>query len=207
MLRVGLTGGIASGKSRVAELFSARGVPVVDADVLAREVVAPGSDGLDAVVAAFGAEVLDHDGALNRARLRQHIFADDAARKRLEAILHPRIRERMDRALAAHAEAGHPWALAVIPLLVETGQQGRFDRILVVDASEATQIARLAARDGATEGDARAILARQARRAERLRHADDVIANDADDAPALAERVAELDTFYRGLAAGRRDEH
>lgn len=205
MLRVGLTGGIASGKSLVAEEFAALGVPVVDTDVIAREVVAPGTEGLAAVVDAFGDDVLDADGNLDRARLRRLVFSDDAARRRLEAILHPRIRAIMDVRLEACAEAGAPWALAVVPLLVETGQQDRFDRILVVDVPEDAQVARLMTRDGSSEADARAILARQAGRDERLRHADDVLLND--DAPepraALRARIAALDRRYRELAGAR----
>lgn len=207
MLRVGLTGGIASGKSLVADAFARLGVPVVDADVLAREVVTPGSDGLAAVVDAFGSEVLAADGQLDRRQLRARIFADDAARARLEQILHPRIRAAMDAQLDAHAAAGADWALAVIPLLVETGQRDRFDRILVVDAPEAVQVARLQARDHASETEARAILERQADREQRLRHADDVIVNAGDDTAdaALHERLAELDRNYRRLAnAGAR---
>lgn len=205
MLRVGLTGGIASGKSLVAEEFAALGVPVVDTDVIAREVVEPGTEGLAAVVEAFGDDVLDADGNLDRARLRRLVFSDDAARRHLEAILHPRIRAIMDARLDACAEAGAAWALAVVPLLVETGQQDRFDRILVVDVPEDTQVTRVMARDGSSEADARAILARQAGRDERLRHADDVLLND--DAPepraALRARIAGLDRRYRELAGAR----
>lgn len=209
MLRVGLTGGIASGKSLVADAFARLGVPIVDADVVAREVVAPGTDGLAAVVDAFGREVLDADGRLDRRRLRARIFADDAARTRLEQILHPRIRAAMDAQLDAHENAGTAWALAVIPLLIETGQQARFDRLLVVDAPESVQLARVQARDGASEAEARAILDRQAPRDERLRHADDVIVNDSDDTsdPALQARIAELDRQYRHLAGERTRAH
>lgn len=213
MLRVGLTGGIASGKSLVADAFARLGVPVVDADVLAREVVAPGSDGLAAVVDAFGPEVLDADGRLDRRQLRARIFADDAARTRLEQILHPRIRTAMDARLDAHEQAGAEWALAVIPLLVETGQQARFDRILVVDAPTSVQLARLQARDGASEAEARAILDRQVGREERLRHAHDVIVNDGDSTSdstrgsGLQARITELDAQYRRLAGERAHGH
>lgn len=203
MLRVALTGGIASGKSLVAELFAARGVPVVDADVAARAVVEPGSEGLAAVVAAFGTDVLDDEGRLDRSTLRQRIFGDDEARQRLEAILHPRIRTWMAERLQAYAEAGYPWALAVIPLLVETGQQAQYDRVLVVDAPESVQRERLRRRDGTRDEEADAILRRQASRAERLRHADDVLDNSDDNADhkELVRRVAELDARYRALAA------
>ena len=202
MLRVVLTGGIASGKSLVAERFAARGVPVVDTDVIAREVVEPGSEGLAAVVAAFGDDVLTADGHLDRAGLRRRIFADDAERERLEAVLHPRIRAEMHRQLDAHEHAGAPWALAVIPLLVETHQAGDFDRVIVVDTPEAAQIARVMARDGGSEADARAILERQASRAERLRLADHVITNEdvADPIGTIDPQVAALDAAFRRLA-------
>jgi len=203
VLRVALTGGIATGKTLVAELFVQRGVPVVDADVAARVVVEPGSDGLAEVVAAFGSGVLDDEGHLDRSALRQRIFGDDEARQRLEAILHPRIRAWMGERLQTYAEAGYPWALAVIPLLVETGQQAQYDRVLVVDAPEAVQRERLRRRDGTSDEEANAILRRQASRAERLRHADDVLDNSGDNADheALTRRVAELDTQFRARAA------
>jgi len=202
LLRVVLTGGIASGKSLVAERFAARGVPVVDTDVIAREVVEPGSEGLAAVVAAFGDDVLTADGHLDRAGLRRRIFADDTERERLEAVLHPRIRAEMHRQLDAHERAGAPWALAVIPLLVETHQAGDFDRVIVVDTPEAAQVARVMARDGGSEADARAILERQASRAERLRLADHVIANEdvADPVGTIDPQVAALDAAFRRLA-------
>lgn len=203
MLRVALTGGIASGKSLVADTFARLGAPVVDADVIAREVVAPGSEGLAAVVDAFGGGVLAADGTLDRARLRRYVFRDDDARRRLEGILHPLIRRRMEERLDEHAASGAPYAIAVIPLLVETGQCGAFDRVLVVDAPTDVQIERVMERDGISEAEARSIVERQAGRHERLAHADDVITNDAtiDPSSGLEQRVAALDREYRQLAA------
>jgi dephospho-CoA kinase len=196
-LRIGLTGGIASGKSTVAELFAAAGVPVIDLDIVAREVVEPGEPGLDAIVAEFGAEVLDAAGRLDRASLRARVFNDAAARKRVEALLHPRILEA--GAEQAHA-AGGPYQLIVAPLLVEFGLTGWVDRVLVVDAPAEMQLARLVARDGGEQALARAILASQASREQRLAAADDVIVNDGPPLR-LAGAVKTLDALYRDMAA------
>jgi dephospho-CoA kinase len=174
VLRVGLTGGIASGKSTVAELFAARGVPVIDTDRLAREVVAPGSPTLAAVLAAFGADYQRSDGSLDRRRLRELVFAEPARRRELEGILHPAIRAAQERELATLRS---PFALIAVPLLAETQQRDRFDRVLVVDCPPETQKSRLIERDGETPERADAMLAAQASRAERLAIADDVIEN------------------------------
>lgn len=207
MLVVGLTGGVASGKSLVGQYFAALGVATVDADALAREVVAPGSEGLAAVTDAFGADVVAADGTLDRAALRRRIFDDDAARVRLEGILHPRIRTLMDARIEARRGAGDAYCVAIVPLLVETGRAARYDRVLVVDAPEAVQIARLRARDGTDADAARAMLARQASRSKRLAHADDVIANGDAVAPDIGVRcqVAALDRKYRALTARAAD--
>jgi dephospho-CoA kinase len=197
MLRVGLTGGIGSGKSTVAALFEARGATVVDADALAHELTAPGGAAIGAIRAAFGASAIRPDGALDRDWMRRLAFADSDARRRLEGILHPRIRALLEvRLAAAHA----PIAIAVIPLLVESGDaRGRFDRVLVVDCAEETQIARVMARSGLARDDVLAIMARQASRAQRLAVADDVIFNEG--APhELDAHVAQLDEAYRALA-------
>jgi dephospho-CoA kinase len=194
---VGLTGGIASGKSTVAALFARRGIPIVDTDVLAREAVSPGSEGLAEVVAAFGPSILTAAGELDRPRLRQRIFADPGARSRLEAILHPRIdalaRERI-------ASASGPYGLLVVPLLVEKGWQDRVDRVLVVDAPEADQLARLQRRDSVDAAAARAALASQSSRAQRLAVADDVIDNQEGVAD-LDDQVARLHQDYLRRAA------
>ncbi|NGX15237.1 dephospho-CoA kinase [Wenzhouxiangella sp. XN24] len=197
-IRIGLTGGIASGKSTVARLFGAHGVPVIDLDQVAREVVAPGEPGLAEIVAAFGTEVLAADGTLDRARLRARVFHDPPARKRLEAMLHPRI----FAAAVAHAEAaGGPYQVIVAPLLVEFGLADWPDRVLVVDCPAETQLERLLARDGGDETLARAILASQATREQRLAAADDVIVNDGPP-ERLAAAVDTLDALYREMAAG-----
>ena len=197
-LRIGLTGGIASGKSTVAQLFAGHGVPVIDLDEIAREVVAPGEPALAALVAEFGRDVLDAAGALDRAALRARVFQDPAALNRLEALLHPRILE----AAVRHAEtAGGPYQVIVVPLLVESGLTGWVDRVLLVDCPVETQLQRLLARDGGDAALARAMLASQASRAQRLAAADDVIVNDGPP-QRLPAAVAALDAVYREMAAG-----
>ena len=192
MFRVGLTGGIASGKTAVANSFATHGVPVIDTDVIAREVVEPGQPALAAVVDAFGTGVLAADGRLDRPRLRERIFGDAEARRRLEAILHPAIRAEMERQSRA---AGGPYQVLVIPLLVEGGRRDHIDRVLVVDLPEATQIERLMRRDGVSRDQAEAALRAQASRDARLAFADDVIENTGDVA-ALETRVAKLHGDY-----------
>ena len=196
MLRIGLTGGIGSGKSAVAERFAQRGVPVIDTDVVAREVVAPGQPALDEIVRAFGTDLLDAQGGLDRRRLRERVFADDAARRRLERILHPRIREAVQQRLAALTA---PYCILVVPLLVETGF-GPVDRVLVVDVDEARQLERTSRRDQATPQSVRRIMGAQASRQERLARADDVISNNGglED---LERQVEELHQRYLALAS------
>jgi dephospho-CoA kinase len=186
--RVALTGGIACGKSTVANLFAALGASLVDTDLLAREVVAPGSSLLREIAAHFGAQILLGDGGLNRQELRARIFADPAQRKWLEALMHPAIRELTDQRSQA---ATGPYVIVAIPLLVETGGANRFEHVLVVDCDPELQIARLAARDGNSRQQAERILAAQASRAERLAVADDVINNDGDIA-SLRDQVGKL---------------
>jgi len=195
--RVALTGGIASGKTTVADLFAALGVPVIDTDVIARQVVEPGQPALAAVVAAFGPDVLDADGRLDRRRMRARIFADPAARQRLESILHPAIRAEMER---HSSEAGGPYQLLVIPLLAEGKRRDHVDRVLLVDVPESLQVQRLVLRDGVSQEQAMTSLGAQATRAERLAMADDVVRNTgpADD---LQGQVARLHQLYLGLAA------
>lgn len=193
MFTVGLTGGIGSGKSTVADLFAALGVPVIDTDVIAHELTAPGGPALDAIRAAFGEAVMQADGALDRAALRRRIFADAGERQRLEAILHPRIEANVRQALASLTA---PYALVVIPLLIETGgYRDVIDRVLVVDCPEDLQIARVMARSGLARAEAESIVAAQASRPARLAAADDVIVNTA--APeALRSQVAALHLRY-----------
>jgi dephospho-CoA kinase len=199
-LRVALTGGIASGKSTVSNLFAQRGVPVIDSDVIAREVQAPGTALLEQIFQRFGTDLRLPDGALDRAALRRRVFADPQERRALERLVFPAIRARSEQ-LASELTA--PYLIHVIPLLVETQSASRFDRVLVVDCSEALQLQRLLARDGCDEALARAMLASQASRGARLAVADDVIVNDAEPG-ALAAVVAALDAQYRALAAERR---
>jgi dephospho-CoA kinase len=195
--RIGLTGGIASGKTTVSDLFAAHGVPVLDADIIAREVVAPGTALLAQLFDRFGPRIRRPNGDLDRSALRRMVFEDASLRRALEALLHPAIRARTEQ-LASQANG--PYQLHVIPLLVETGAFGRYDRVLVVDCPESLQWARLRARDGISEPEARAMLDAQASRAARLLAADDVIVNDGDLA-ALGPQVAALHAQYLKLGA------
>jgi dephospho-CoA kinase len=198
MFAVGLTGGIGSGKSTVADLFAGLGTPVIDTDVIARQLTASGGAALPEIHALFGDMVMQTDGTLDRAALRRRVFADAAARHQLEDILHPRIRQAVGQTLAT---LGAPYVLIVIPLLVETGgYRDVLNRVLVVDCPEDLQIARVMARSGLTHDEAAAILAAQAGRAERLAVADDVIVNTATPA-ALRADVATLHQRYLALAA------
>lgn len=195
-LRIGLTGGIASGKSIVADMFSDLGVPVIDTDLIAREVVASGQPALDEIRKRFGDGVIDASGNLDRAAMREHVFSDEQARLDLEGILHPRIgKETMRQA----GEADGPYQIIVVPLLVGSGLQRFLDRILVVDCDEQTQIQRLLARDAESMEQAKRILAAQSSREQRLAIADDVIRNDnsLEDA---REAVTVLDEKYRRIA-------
>ena len=199
MLRIGLTGGIASGKSTVASLFAERGATVIDTDVIAREVVEPGTPALAALVNALGGSILDRDGRLDRAELRRRLFSDESTRRQAEAILHPAILvelERQSRSLPG------PYQVFVIPLLVESRLGHIVDRVLVVDCPEEEQVRRLMARDGETRESALRMLKAQASREQRLAEADDVIENDGPAAD-LPARVASLDRKYRELAAER----
>lgn len=193
MLRVGLTGGIAAGKSEVSRRLAERGAVIVDADVLAREAVAPGSDGLAEVVEAFGEGVLAPDGTLDRAALGAIVFADPSRRDMLNAIIHPRVRARAAQ-LAGDAVAADPHAVVVqdIPLLVETGQAGAFDVVVVVDAPDDVRLARLLARNGMDEAEARSRMSAQATREQRLAAADHVVANTGS----LPELRAAVDRLW-----------
>ncbi len=196
MLVIGLTGGLASGKSTVAAHFAARGVPIIDTDVIARELVEPGQPALEQIRAAFGPDALTAEGRLDRAWLKQQVFADPALRRRLEAILHPLIRQDVVRRLPTLRGA---YCLIVVPLLVESAQAYPLDRVLLVDVPEALQRQRAAERDGLSPELIEAILASQAGRAQRLAIADDVIVNDADLAHLEAE-VARLHASYQEMA-------
>lgn len=194
---VGLTGGIGSGKSRAAELFSALGACVVDTDVVAHDLTAPGGAALPAITVRFGADVLDARGALDRAGMRERVFADPAERRALEAILHPMIRAESQRRIA---RASAPYVVHVVPLLIESpGYRERVQRVLVVDCPEPLQIERVGSRSGLAPGEVQRIIAAQVPRAERLAAADDVIDNSG--APeALQAQVAGLHRRYLELA-------
>jgi dephospho-CoA kinase len=197
--RVGLTGGVASGKSAVAARFAALGISVADADVAARAVVEPGQPALAEVVSAFGRDVLGAEGRLDRALLRARVFNDEAARRTLEALLHPRIRAALRQ--TAEAAPG-PYVIVAIPLLAEGGGRAAYpwlDRILVVDAPVELQRSRLMARDAIDAALAQRMLSAQAGRAQRLAIADDVLVNDGR-LEALDAQVAALDRAYRRLA-------
>ena len=198
-LVVALTGGIAAGKSAVSRRFEALGVPVHDADMAAREVIEPGTEGLAAIVDAFGANVLGSDGRLDRPAMRQRVFADPTARKALEAIIHPRVRQWLhDRALAERS----PYCVLAIPLLAENITHYRWvDRVLLVDAPEHVQTRRLMSRDGIDEVLAQRMLDQQASRQDRLALADDVIDNSGDES-VLDDAVAQLHAHYLTLAKG-----
>ena len=200
MLKIGLTGGIGSGKTTVAHYFAALGVPVIDADQIARELVSPGQPALQAIVNAFGTTVLDNNGQLDRARLRARVFGAEAhpgQRQLLESILHPLIRAEMQRRAQAMTA---PYGLLSIPLLVEGGQTDQVERILVVDAPEAMQYQRVRQRDNvSSDAEITAILRAQASRQQRLAVADDVIVNDAD-LEKLHQQILALHEFYLGLA-------
>ena len=203
--RIGLTGGIASGKSTVADMFAELGATIIDTDVIAREVVAPGQPALDEIAATFGKMLIDDDGYLDRGALRKLVFADDEARKRLEAIVHPRIQDETGRQ-SNQAEAANRLAnqtkgryqIIVVPLLVNSSLKDILDRVLVVDCDEKTQIRRLTARDAESEDQARRMLAAQSSREERLAIADDIIRND-DSLASTLDQVAALHEIYRSL--------
>jgi dephospho-CoA kinase len=193
---LGLTGGIASGKSSVAAQFARLSVPVIDLDQVSRDVVTPGSPLLEELFLRLGQDLRQPDGALDRRALRARVFADAGQRRQLEALLHPAILARTEALLAA---APGPYQIVVNPLLVESNARGRYDRVLLVDCAPALQRARLAARDGADESQVEAMIAAQATREQRLAVADDVLLNDAELA-SLPAQVESLHRRYLGLA-------
>ena len=198
--RVGLTGGIASGKSTAAKFFGSLGVPILDSDQVAREVVEPGQPPLERLVERFGRGILTPDGHLDRPALRDIVFSDPKARADLENLTHPAIGAALE---ARSAAAGGPYQILVIPLLVEKNLGAHVDRVLVVDCDEELQIRRLLARDGSTRAQAQAILNAQVSRSARLKAADDVIKNDADMS-AVQAQVAALHARYLELARAPR---
>lgn len=200
-LVIGLTGGIASGKTTVANLFQQHfAIDIVDADIVARQVVAPGSAGLAAIVDHFGADILTRGGELDRGQLRQRIFAHAEEKQWLNALLHPMIRRKMIEDLA---QVSSPYALLVVPLLVENQLQTLCDRVLVVDVEEKTQLQRTMDRDGVDEQQVRAILKAQASRHERLALADDVIKNESKDQD-LLQQITDLHQKYLAMSKQNR---
>ncbi len=195
---VGLTGGIGSGKTTVADLFAARGASVIDTDHIAHQLTVAGGPAIAAILARFGDRFLTPDGALDRARMREYVFADPAAKASLEAILHPLIRVETERAAA---QAGGAYLLFVVPLLVESGSwRERVSRVLVVDCPEQLQVERVMQRSALSDAQVRAIMATQVRREQRLAAADDVVVNDGEPA-ALVPQVDRLHALYSRLAA------
>ncbi len=198
MYVVAITGGIGSGKTTVANQFAALGIEVVDADLIAREVVEPGTPALAAIASHFGPGILDEQGRLDRRALRERIFSDPAAKSWLNALLHPIIRSEMLRQCAA---ANSPYCLLVVPLLVENRLTEQADRVLVIDVDEATQIERTCRRDGVSREQAQAILASQASRSERLAMADDVLDNQSGTTETIRERILALHETYLAFAS------
>jgi dephospho-CoA kinase len=197
-MRIGLTGGIASGKSTVSNLFSEQGIDIIDADVVARQVVEPGQAGLAEIIKQFGERFLDADGRLDRQQMRQQIFSIPASRTALEAIIHPRVREAM---LQQAGESNSVYCILCIPLLAENKLQSMVDRVLVIDVETVVQKKRLMARDSSSPEQVEAILAAQASREERLAVADDVIDNNLEPAR-LQPQVAALHLKYLQLPGG-----
>ena len=196
MLRIGLTGGIGSGKSTIASLFAMRGVPVIDTDEIARGLTEPGQKCYDEINQIFGDGILDVNRRIDRNKLRERVFDNTAERQRLEAILHPRIRVIVRDKLAALET---PYVVIVVPLLIESGFTDLVDRVLVVDASENVQIQRTAARSGLSEPEIRKIMSAQASRAQRLQQANDIIENNGDRKQ-LESEVERKHQWYMSLA-------
>ncbi|MEE8109211.1 MAG: dephospho-CoA kinase [Gammaproteobacteria bacterium] len=195
VFRVGLTGGIACGKTTVADMFAALGAQIIDTDELAREVVEPGEPALESVIEHFGSAILDDDGRLDRRALRRLVFSDPEKRHLLEQIIHPAIRQRM---IESSAIVRGPYQVLIIPLLVESHSDGHVDRVLVVDCDEEVQIRRLMNRDHESRETAENMLAAQISRQDRLDHADDII-DGGSNLEALQQRVKQLDQYYREL--------
>jgi dephospho-CoA kinase len=199
MLRIGLTGGIGSGKTTVADNFAALGIDIIDADEIVHKLSRPGEPVFTAIVAAFGESILNADGTLDRKRLGEIVFSDSEARSKLEKIIHPVVRRRMNEEIT---RVSSPYCILVIPLLVETGFTDLVDRILVVTADEQRRIQWLKARDGFRAEQVRSIMQAQASDEERDRLADDIIENSGS-IEQLLRKTEELDRKYRQLSAGR----
>ena len=201
--RVGLTGGVGSGKSTIAAMLSKRGAGLVDADAIAHQLTSAGGAAIDALRESFGAEAIAADGSLDRAHMRARVFSDSAARKQLESLLHPMIREVMRECATNLIAGGALYAVFVVPLLIETGNWRSYvDRILLIDCSEATQLARVCARTGIDESTAQKIIATQATRPQRLAVADDVLLNEAA-LDQIEHRVERLHQAYLAASKNR----
>lgn len=196
MLTIGLTGGIGSGKSTTADYFAEKGITIIDSDQIARDVVAPKTEGLTKIIEHFGTMILDTKGELNRRKLREIIFNNDSERKWLENLLHPLIRQRMQQQIA---QAKSPYCIAVIPLLIETLPNPLIDRILVIDAPESEQLARTMHRDQAALEQIKNIIHSQAKREQRLAAANDILTNDKNLAH-LKHQIDDLHLKYLELA-------
>lgn len=195
MTVIGLTGGVATGKSTVAEMIREHGVPVVDADVIARELMAPGTPLLEQVLHAFGADALTADGQLDRPAMRQRIIDDPAARQRLDALTHPAIAEAIDTQLRALRDEDHPIAFVEAALMVETGSRHRYDQLWVVTCAPNTQLARLAARDGTSQENALGLIRTQLPLTRKVSVADQVLYNDGEPAELRSQVHAALDAL------------
>ena len=201
---VGLTGGVGSGKSTIASMLSGHGAAIVDADTIAHQLTSTGGAAIDALRESFGTKAIAADGSMDRPRMRARVFLDPAARTQLESVLHPMILNAMRECAAELIESGSQYILFVVPLLVETGGwRESVDRVLLVDCSEAVQIARVCARTGIDEKMARKIIATQATRQQRLAAADDVLVNEAP-LDQIAGRVTYLHRAYLQFAAMKR---
>ena len=194
MLIIGLTGGIGSGKSTVADMFRLLGVPVIDTDVISRQLVEPGQDALDEIITTFGNTILQ-DGMLDRSKVREIIFAESDKRQQLENILHPKIRDEVKNQLT---NVSYPYVIIVIPLLAEKGKYDFIDRVLVVDCNEQLQLQRAMGRDNQHQKQIESIIKSQATRQQRLDLADDVIRNESD-LNYLSRAVEKLDQSYRQM--------
>ena len=200
MLRIGLTGGIGSGKSTVASLFVMRGVPVIDTDEIARSLTEPGQEAYEQIIQAFGDTILDQHHRIDRNRLRERVFDNADERRRLEAVLHPRIRATVKEKLST---LDAPYGIVIVPLLIESGFTDLVDRVLVVDTMENVQVKRTASRSGLSEAEIRKIMSAQATRAQRLQQANDVIENNGDRKQLEAE-VERMHQWYLSLATTTR---
>ena len=197
MLSIGLTGGIGSGKSQVAHYFGELGVPVIDADVIAHQLVAPGSEALAEITAVFGDDILDNEGALDRKKLASIVFNNTQSKQKLEAILHPRVRKQIDEYKANYND--YSYILIVIPLLLESEQPFEVDRILVVEAPEEIRIQRVQQRDGRSTEQIRNIINSQVNDEQRRAAADDIIVND-NSLEKLRQSVENLNVKYASIS-------